>query len=367
MFYFNRKRVLVALSGGVDSAVAAALLIEEGYEVAGITFQLWSEKVPEPPDALPSHCYARKAVDEARRIAGMMGIPHELADLREAFEEKVVNFFTREYGLGRTPNPCVICNRKIKFAALLQKALQLKCSYIATGHYARAEYCRERGRYLLKKGLDAAKDQSYVLYNLTQEQLERCLFPLGGMTKEEVRSRARKLGLPVAGKKDSQEICFIPDNDYRAFLKRRGIKEAPGDIVNRKGEILGRHRGIAFYTVGQRRGLGLAAPRPLYVLEIRPCDNTIVVGEREELYRKGAELSGLNLIALSSLEHEMEVTAKIRYGAPEVPAIISPLQHEHQRARLIFARPQAAVAPGQAAVFYRGDLVIGGGTITAAV
>ena len=366
MFSVHREKVLVALSGGVDSAVAAALLLEQGYEVIGITFHLWEEKMPEPPAASPAPCRARDAIEDARRIAGMLGIAHAVADLRKPFEDEIVDYFAREYSCGRTPNPCVICNRRIKFAALLQKAMQLKCPYIATGHYARVEYCPGKGRYLLKKGLDPAKDQSYMLYNLTQEQLAHCLFPLGGMTKKQVRAQARDLGLAVAGKKESQEICFIPGDDYRAFLRRRGIKAVPGPIVDRSGKILGRHSGLAFYTVGQRRGLGLTAQRPLYVLEIRPGENTIVVGEREELYRSGAELTGLNLIAFSSLEHEMEITAKIRYRAPGVPAVLAPLPQEHC-ARLLFKRPQAAVTPGQAAVFYRDDLVIGGGTITAAV
>lgn len=360
-----RGRVLVALSGGVDSAVAAALLIEAGYQVTGVTFRLWAEQPPDISTSLPASSSISDAIKDACRIAEFLGIAHEVVDLRKPFETEVVDYFTCEYSRGRTPNPCVICNRKIKFAALLHKAKQIKSPYIATGHYARVEYCAERGRHLLKKGLDQAKDQSYMLYNLTQEQLARCLFPLGGLTKKQVRARARELGLAVAGQKESQEICFIPGNDYRAFLKHRGIKVEPGPIVDRNGQILGRHSGVPFYTVGQRRGLGLNARHPLYVLEIRLRDNTIVVGERAGLYRSKAELAEINLIALSELAQEERVTVKIRYRAPEVPALLAPLSKGRQ-ARLTFETPQPAVAPGQAAVFYRDDLVLGGGLITAA-
>ena len=355
------------MSGGVDSAVAAALLLEEGCEVAGITFQLWDEEGTGPsagPPAAPSP--SREAAAESRRIAEILGISHRVIDLRQPFAREVIAYFAGEYSRGRTPNPCVICNRRIKFDALLQTMRELECSHMATGHYARVEYGRRQNRYLLKKGLDPGKDQSYMLYNLTQEQLSRSIFPLGGMLKKEVRARARDLGLPAAGGKESQEICFIPGDDYRAFLRRRGAAASPGPIIDRSGRLLGRHGGIPFYTVGQRRGLGIAAPRPLYVLEIRPGDNSIVVGERRELFSSGAELSGLNLIALASLDRELEVSVKIRYRAPAVPALLAPLPQE-RCARLLFREPQAAVAPGQAAVFYRGDLVLGGGTITAAV
>ncbi len=367
VFPFHREKVLVALSGGVDSAAAAALLLEASYEVTGITFHLWEEKAPcSAAHRPPRGSAAGGALASARRIAAILGIEHVVADLQQPFEDEIVEYFVGEYSRGRTPNPCVVCNRRIKFAALQQKALQLGCSRFATGHYARVEHCGEGGRHLLKKGVDTAKDQSYMLYNLTQEQLARCLFPLGEMTKDEVRARARQFGLPVASLKESQEICFIPGDDYPGFLKRRGIEAPPGPLVDRSGKILGQHRGLPFYTVGQRRGLGITAPHPLYVLEICPADNTIVVGEREHLYRSGAELSGLNLIAIPALEREINIEVKIRYGAPAVPALLAPLPQEHC-ARLRFKTPQAAVTPGQAAVFYRDELVIGGGTITAPV
>lgn len=350
----------------MDSAVAAALLLEKGCEVAGITFQLWEENGAGSSDAPHRTRRAGEAAADARRIAETLGISHTVVDLRQPFAEEIITYFAGEYSSGRTPNPCVICNRKIKFSALLQKARELGCPHMATGHYARVEYGAAQGRSLLKKGLDPDKDQSYMLYNLTQEQLSHSIFPLGKMTKKEVRARARGLGLPAADRKGSQEICFIPGDDYRAFLRRRGVTAAPGPIVDRRGRVLGRHGGIPFYTVGQRRGLGLTAPRPLYVLEIRPGDNSVVVGEREELFSSGAELAGLNLIALAALDRELEVSVKIRYRAPAVPALLAPLPQERS-ARLLFGEPQAAVAPGQAAVFYRDDLVIGGGTIIAAV
>jgi tRNA-specific 2-thiouridylase len=356
------------MSGGVDSSVAAALLKEEGWEVVGITLRLWDEERPGLP--APSRgCCAWEAVTDARRVAAALAIDHYVINMKEPFRRGVVDYFIREYRGGRTPNPCIACNREIKFSALLQKALELEASHLATGHYARVEYSEARGRYLLKKGLDAWKDQSYMLFELTQEQLRRCLFPLGGLTKKEVRRKAGALGLGVAQKSESQEICFIPDNDYRAFLERCGVETTPGPIVNSAGERLGTHNGIAFYTVGQRRGLGLAASRPLYVLQILPEANTLVVGDRAALERDGLELEAVNLVSISRLEPEQKVAVKIRYRSPEVPAVlILPAgKAETREVRIVFDQPQPAVAPGQAAVFYQDDLLLGGGTIKAAL
>ena len=359
-----KGRVVVAMSGGVDSSVAAALLKEEGWEVLGVTLRLW-EDTAGGGEQSPERGKFAKAIQDARGVARSLAIPHYVVDRREPFRETVVDYFAREYARGCTPNPCVLCNRKIKFAALLEKARELGADYIATGHYARVEFSPERGRYLLKKGVSREKDQSYMLYNLSQEQLARCLFPLGGMTKTQVRRKAEMLGLAVAGKKESQEICFIADGDYRSFLGRCGIRGRPGPILHVSGRRLGTHRGIPFYTVGQRRGLGITWPHPLYVLEIRPQENLIVVGEREALYRRGARVRRLNLISISALEGRERVKAKIRYRAPEVEALLKPAE-SGEGGEVCFAEPQPAVTPGQAAVFYQEDLVLGGGTIVQA-
>ena len=360
VFAVSREKVLVALSGGVDSAVAAALLIEAGYTVSAVYFRLGAARTTPAGQAALDGEAARAA-----RIAGELGIPFTEADLREQFEKQVIGYFTVEYSRGRTPNPCTLCNRVIKFAALLQKADELSICRIATGHYARVEYCPQKERHLLKKGRDREKDQSYMLYSLTQKQLARSLFPLGELTKKKVWEKAQRLVPSAAGQRESQEICFIPGDDYRSFLKSRGVKAKPGPIVDRSGRVLGRHAGLPFYTVGQRRGLGLSSPQPLYVTEIRSADNTIVVGERSALYRRAARLEQLNLVALASLEQEERVEVKIRYRTPAVPAHLAPLERGNH-ARLLFDAPQPAVTPGQAAVFYRGDLLLGGGLIAAA-
>lgn len=357
----KKGRVLAAMSGGVDSSVAAALLHEEGWEVIGVTLRLWEEEIPVSPGA-DRRCCAVDAVRDARRVADALGIPHYVISAREPFRKRVVGYFIDEYCRGRTPNPCVLCNRELKFAALLQKAQELGAACLATGHYARVDFCPESRRYLLRKGLDPGKDQSYMLFNLTQEQLSRCLFPLGNLRKEEVRRQAAERRLAVADKLDSQEICFVPGDNYREFLQRQGVDISPGPVVNRSGAVLGSHQGIPFYTVGQRRGLGLTSPRPLYVLEIRAEDNTLVVGEKAELASPGMIVGNLNPVAVPDFSETRRAGVKIRYRSPEVSADLD-LLPGGETIRVSFDRPQPAVTPGQAAVFYRGDLVLGGGVI----
>ncbi|MBO2519589.1 MULTISPECIES: tRNA 2-thiouridine(34) synthase MnmA [Limnochorda] len=352
-------RVLAAMSGGVDSSVAAALLLEQGYEVIGVTMQLWPKDLPIHHDG---GCCSLSAVEDARRVARILGIPYYVLNFQDLFTREVIDPFTREYLRGRTPNPCIWCNDRVKFGALLEKARELDAQYVATGHYAQVAYDPQRGRYLLKKAVDGAKDQTYALYGLTQVQLAHVLFPLGGYTKEEVRAMARERGLPVASKGESQDICFIPDRDLKGFLERRAPGAArPGPIVNRKGERLGTHQGAIRYTVGQRKGLGIAAGEPLYVLEVDAARNRLVVGTREELYGHALEVEALNWVAVPGLEGPVEAQAKIRYRAPEAPVLIEPLTAD--RARVRFREPQRAITPGQAIVFYQEDRVLGGGVI----
>ena len=355
-------RVVVAMSGGVDSSVVAAIIKREGYQVIGMTMQIWpSNKRTDEVDRFGG-CCGIDNIDDARRVAHKLGVPHYVVNLRNIFTQTVITDFCQEYSLGRTPNPCIKCNQYIKFDALLERAGKLGANFVATGHYARVEPDTARGRYLLKQGIDQGKDQTYVLYPLTQDQLAHTLLPLGDFTKKRVREMARELELPVAAKPESQEICFIPDGNYHKFLEDhipQAVKSGP--ILNRQGDTLGKHRGIPFYTVGQRQGLGISAKEPLYVIAIESDRNTIMVGGKKEVYANELLASGLNWITMARLEQPIEVKAKIRYQHEAAEAAITPLDEDMVQVR--FKEPQMAITPGQAVVFYDRDLVIGGGTI----
>ncbi len=356
-----KGRVAVAMSGGVDSSTAAALLKKEGYEVIGLTMHLWDQK-PDDPEEI-GRCCSPEDIRDARRVADQIGIPHYVINLRQAFEEEVVNYFVEEYLRGRTPNPCLRCNDRIKFRLLLRKAEELGAFALATGHYARIEPAPEPKKFLLRRGQDRNKDQSYFLFTMTQEQMARVLFPLGEKSKAEVRHQASILGLRVAQKRESQEICFIPRDNYRRFMEERKGKETfrPGKIVNRQGKVLGFHQGLPAYTIGQRRGLGIAASHPLYVLALNPEKNQVVAGPKEELMAHGLIAGGLNWISFPKLEGKMEARVQIRYRHPGVLGVISP--GEEGKVIVELKIPQKAVTPGQAAVFYQGDEVLGGGWI----
>ncbi len=353
------------MSGGVDSSCAAALLKQDGYEVIGVTMQIWpSENVAGEVDTLGG-CCSLEAVQDARDVAGKLGIPHYVMNFRRLFEEKVIDDFCREYARGRTPNPCIRCNQFIKFDALLVRARALNADFIATGHYARIEPDPLGNRFFLRKGVDPKKDQSYVLYAMTSESLEHILMPLGPYTKEEVRQMARQWRLSVADRPESQEICFVRDDDYGKFVQMRidGTPQ-PGPILDRKGRKLGEHKGILFYTVGQRRGLGISSSEPLYVVRIDREKDTLIVGREEDVYADEFEAEHVSFISKDHLKEAIQVRARIRYNMEEAPATVSPLFNSRVLVR--FSRPQRAITPGQAVVFYQDDIVLGGGTIVCA-
>ena len=357
-----KERVVVGMSGGVDSAVTAALLLEQGFEVIGVTMLIWSP--PGMDRAEQGGCCGLGAAEDARRVAARLGIRHYVLDFQDVFYETVVRNYADEYRAGRTPNPCIRCNEFVKFGALLRRAEQLGADRVATGHYARVRWDETRRRWLLLRGLDARKDQSYALYRLKQEQLERALFPLGEMDKGRTRSLAAELDLPVAHKPDSQEVCFVPDNDYPAFLAEL-VPESrrEGQIVDPEGRELGHHSGVAGFTLGQRKGLGVASRRPLYVTMIDPAANRITVaeGDHPSLFAREVIATDANLIALKEPGGSCSVTAKIRYNMPDRPAT---LWFEPENAlRVLFDEPQRAVTPGQSLVCYEGEVVIGGGVI----
>ncbi|UCE20561.1 MAG: tRNA 2-thiouridine(34) synthase MnmA [Gemmatimonadota bacterium] len=365
------------MSGGVDSSLAAVLLQQQGFEVIGVTMHLWDYGTSGGNIGSDTACCSVEAMSDARTLCQSWNIPHYVLDLRAEFEKEVITDFVSEYLSGRTPNPCVICNQKMKWEALWTKAKQLGASFLATGHYAQIETDAKNERYLLKRGTDERKDQSYFLWILTQHQLQHTLFPLGSMTKEEVRGLAKKHHLKVAEKGDSQEICFIPDNNYRRFfqdlaqgnrLKIRSIKEmstvpamSTGPIKYRSGEIIGEHSGYPFYTVGQRKGLGIAAGRPLYVTRIDPSENAVYVGSEEDLYCQTLSATHLNWIAIPHLKEPLRCTAKIRYRHHPAKTLVNPIIDD--RISLHFDEPQRAITPGQSVVLYNGDVVIGGGII----
>ena len=355
----KKQRVICGMSGGVDSSATAALLLEQGYDVIGITLKLWPQDCVNRAE---DKCCGPQAVTDARSVCHTLDVPYYLVDEAADFQKHVIQYFADEYKAGRTPNPCVMCNQNLKFGRLIDRADQLGADFIATGHFARVEKSADGSRYLLKRGRDMRKDQSYFLFSLRQDQLARTMFPLGDKTKSDTREVARQCQLKTADKEESMEICFVPDNNYGGFLQQaKLVQKHRGEIVDVRGQVLGHHDGIEFYTIGQRKGLGITTPKPVYVVELDAENNRVVVGDEAALDRDEFEADRCNWHPFEKLTAPIEVTAKIRYNHPGAPATVTPLEGNKVRVKL--HRPARAITPGQAAVFYQDDLVVGGGWI----
>lgn len=355
-----KKKVVVGMSGGVDSSVAAVLLKEQGYDVIGVTMQIWQEEDPMLVEE-NGGCCGLSAVEDARRVAQTIGIPYYVMNFKKEFKEKVIDYFVSEYLSGRTPNPCIACNRYVKWEALLRRSMEIGADFIATGHYARVERL-PGGRYAVRNSVTARKDQTYALYNLTQFQLAHTLMPVGDYTKEEIREIARQRQLPIAAKPDSQDICFVPDGDYAGFIAREMPDRVPGtgNFVSQEGKVLGIHKGIIHYTVGQRKGLGLSMGHPVFVSEIRPDTNEVVISD-QDVFQTELVCGGVNYMGMEDLKKPRRLWAKVRYA--HKGEWCRAYEEEEGKVRVVFEHPVRAITPGQAVVFYDGEYVMGGGVI----